>query len=172
METPVKTQESKRAQGEFSIDIAAPADDIFLLACPVEELKWIDGWDFTMVYSESGKNEPGCIFIEEMTARHVLGPMFHEKTYWITLLHDPKSHAVHFILARSTTLTHLKIHMDRADAGKTKVSWNMTMTSIREDANDAFDEHVADRMTSMLMFLGHSLKHFCETGGKLAVRAE
>ena len=32
--------------------IKAPASRCFSLACPVEELKWIDNWEFDMIYSE------------------------------------------------------------------------------------------------------------------------
>ena len=132
----MKTQTSKRAGAEFFTDIEAPVEEIFPLACPVAELEWIDNWDFTMVYSDSGRNEPGCIFIEEMSALHLAGPRFGRKTYWITTRHDPAAHVVHFLLARTTTLTSLAVTMDGLGAGTTRVNWNMMMTSISEEANE------------------------------------
>ena len=163
----MKKQKSNRAKVELSIDMGAPVDEIFPLVCPVEELKWINNWDYTMVYSESGRNELGCIFYEKMSAQHVVGPDFGEKTFWYTIDYNPDSNLVHFLLTRSSTLTDLIIRIESTGNNSTKVTWDMTMTSIDEKANVAFDEKVEDRMKLMLAFLAQSLKYYCETGDML-----
>lgn len=164
----MKQQEAKRANAEYTITINTPAADIFPLACPVEEEKWIYNWDYTMVYSESGRNELGCVFIETMSARHILGPDSDEKTYWVTTKHDPNEE-IRFLLVRSSTVTQLEITIDTIDTRQTRITWNMTMTSIKEEANGKFDESVEERMLLMLTFLGQSLKHYCDTGEKLII---
>lgn len=40
----------------------APLERVFPLLCPVREREWLQGWDATMVCSESGVAEPGCVF--------------------------------------------------------------------------------------------------------------
>ena len=166
----MKKQKSNRSNIELSIDIEAPMEKIFPLACPVEELKWINNWDYTMVYSESGINELGCIFFEEMSARHVVGPGFHEKTFWYTVEYEPDTGLIHFLLVRSSSITDLIINMETIENNLTKVKWNMTITSIDEKANVAFDDNIKDRMKMMLSFLAQSLKHYCETGAILGAR--
>ena len=47
--------------------IKAPMENIFPLLCPVEELKWIDNWQYQLVYSDSSVNENNCIFRENMS---------------------------------------------------------------------------------------------------------
>ena len=36
---------------------------VFPLLCPVREYEWIPNWDCTMIYSDSGVAERGCIFV-------------------------------------------------------------------------------------------------------------
>ncbi len=153
-----------RKHESFSISINSHVDTIFPLACPVEELKWINEWDYGMIYSDSGKNENNCIFTENMSARHIMGTERSEPTYWITTRYDPENHILHFLLVRSSTVTKLEIIMKAINPKETEVTWDMTITAITEEANAVFDETLKDRMKVMMAFLGHSLKHYCETG--------
>ncbi len=40
----------------------APLEKVFPLLCPVREKEWLDGWNYKMIYSESGTAEDGCVF--------------------------------------------------------------------------------------------------------------
>lgn len=37
-------------------------EEIFPLLCPVREKEWLQGWDYNMIFSESGYAEKGCVF--------------------------------------------------------------------------------------------------------------
>ncbi|MCP4131062.1 MAG: hypothetical protein GY754_08790 [bacterium] len=163
----MNNQNFLREQESFSINIKASADSIFPLACPVEEEKWIHGWDYNMIFSISGKNENNCIFSEEMSAGHVQGPEKAESTFWNTTLYNKKDSVVHFLLVRSLTVSKLEITMKETGSGETEVIWSMTMTAVSEEGNSLFDETVKGRMKLMLGFLANSLKHYCETGTML-----
>ena len=153
-----------RQHESFSISIDAPAEKIFPLACPVEELKWINGWDYNMIYSDSGKNENNCIFTENMSAQHIMGTEKSELTYWATTLYDQANQIIAFILLRSSTVTKLEIVMKTINPQATTVTWDMTITAINGEAGSVFNETLKERMMLMMTFLGHSLKHYCETG--------
>jgi hypothetical protein len=43
--------------------LAGPPDQVFPLLCPVREREWVPGWDPSLVLSNSGVAEDGCVFI-------------------------------------------------------------------------------------------------------------
>ncbi len=146
--------------------IKAPAAEIFPLACPVEELKWIDGWRYELVYSESGFNETHCIFTEEFS-----GPVLFDapvKTTWFTTLHDPEKTRVEFVLtAGDKAIIKLDIHLKDAGDGVTIGQWRFTFTTLNEEAERAIDGKIEEKIMAILTFLGGSIKHYCETGEML-----
>ena len=62
--------EHKRVEAAVTRKIMASPHQIFPLACPVQELRWIPQWDFQLIYSKSGVNETNCIFNEEKSGLH------------------------------------------------------------------------------------------------------
>ncbi len=154
----------------FSITIDAPVEEIYPLGCPVEELKWLDGWSYTMIYSDSGRNENNCIFSETMSAPVVMGNGKPGTTYWVTTLYDPVRYAKHWLLVRDSTVTKTEVTMKPLGSRRTEVTWDMTITATREEAAASFDKGMKDRMTMMMAYIGKSLKHYCETGTKLVFK--
>lgn len=164
----MKQTSLKREHESFSILINAPAEKIFPLACPVEEEKWF--WnksDYTMLYSDSGNNENNCIFKEEMSGPHIMGSGKAETTYWVTTLYDKVNYIIHWLHIRPSTVTKFEVINKKVSSGATEVTWDMTITALKEEAHSAFDETMKDRMKQMMEFIGLSLKHYCETGTKL-----
>ena len=53
---------SKRLTRKYKQTLYGKKEDIFELLCPVREKEWLRGWDYKMIYSESGFAEKGCIF--------------------------------------------------------------------------------------------------------------
>lgn len=78
---------AKRIVRSYRQAINAPAEEVFPLICPVREAEWLDGWDYRMVYSESGIAEEGCVF----TSHH---PGEESDTIWIITQHDPADKTV------------------------------------------------------------------------------
>ncbi len=73
----------------FANEVAASADDIFPLLCPVREYDWIEGWSCRLIHTVSGLVEPGCVFITDR-------PDSDGTTTWITTEHDPLARRVAF----------------------------------------------------------------------------
>jgi hypothetical protein len=40
----------------------APPEKVFPLLCPVREADWVPGWQYRLIYSQSGVAELGCVF--------------------------------------------------------------------------------------------------------------
>jgi hypothetical protein len=149
--------------------IKAPADQCFSLACPVEELKWIDNWQFDMIYSDSGKNENNCIFREYMSGLFVLN-LPELSTYWYTTLYDTESHRFHALLLYGDRATG-KFEFEVKGEGKdySIATWKLTYTALNNSGNNLADESLRDRMFGMLSFLAQSAKHYLEAGEMLKI---
>ncbi len=159
----------KRAHESFAITIKAPSEAIFPLACPVEEEKWIwEASDYTMIYSESGTNEKNCIFSEEMSAPHLMGPGDAGSTCWVTTRYDKDNFVIHWVHVRRSTIGIYELSLREKNAHETELMLDMTLTAIKEEANARFDENMRERMRMMMEYIGRSLKHYCETGTRLA----
>lgn len=152
----------KRLSTEYKIIIASPVDVIFPLLCPVEELKWINGWKYDLIYSESGKNENNCIFAEYMTGPHFLGKQIIEPTIWTTTKYDTLNHIIHFLIINTFSHIKLEIELLKYDDIKTELKWNMITTSVNELGNSLMNDEMLNKMNLMLMFLSDLLKKYCE----------
>jgi len=53
---------NRRLERNYKQTLYGSKEDIFSLLCPVREKEWLNGWDYTMIYSSSGFAEKGCIF--------------------------------------------------------------------------------------------------------------
>jgi hypothetical protein len=160
---------AKRISADCNIKIKAGADAVFALACPVEELKWIDNWKFDMIFSTSGKNENNCIFKESMSGLFVLNSPETE-TYWYTTLYDAVTHRFHALLMYGNKAAGKFEFKTKQNAdGYSTAHWGLTYTALNEEGNTLADESLQDRMIGMLNFLGESSKHYLETGEMLRV---
>ena len=160
----MRPSKAKREHCTHQREIAAPVNVVFPLACPVEEYKWIDGWQCEMIFSEGGKNENNCIFSEEMSAPVLFPSADLGATNWYTTLWDTAGHKVHFVLITSLSVAKYEVEMQDKGDGNTLVQWDFTLTALNDEGNRHMDDATAGRMTGMMTFLGDSLKHYCETG--------
>jgi hypothetical protein len=160
------SENSLRAWAEYSVEINAPAESIFPLLCPVEELKWIYGWTFDMVHSDSGINEKYCVFAERMSAAHLTGFDQPGPTRWITTEYDRAGRAVNFVLVQAFTLTTLEVRV-RDEGGRSRAAFSMTMTALDDKGAELLSGAAPAGMSLMMEFLGRSLKHYCEHGTML-----
>lgn len=157
----------KRLASNLTVEIKASPEYIIRMACPKEELKWIPGWEYDMLYSESGVNEANCIFSEEMSGPHFFGsPM---KTIWVTANHDPDAGRILFQLQIGCKASiRFEFNCREIEASVSECTWQMTFTALDETA-DALPDHIIEEKLDLLMvFLSDTLKHYCETGKMLA----
>ena len=160
----MRSSKSKRIHRTHQVAVQAPIDKVFPLACPIEEYKWIDGWQCDMIYSEGGRNENNCTFSEEMSAPALFPSASLGATIWYTTLWDTAGHRVHFALITSLSVAKFEVEMQNRGDGNTLVIWDFTLTALNEEGNRHMNDATADGMTGMLTFLADSLKHYCETG--------
>ena len=158
----IKFLQSKRIVSHHVEKIKASPERILSMLCPVEECKWIDGWQCEMVYSDGGAIENNCIFKEEKTS-----PILFDlsvPTYWVVSLYMPEEYRIQFILLMGTMAT-AKIDVEVQDLGGTvsSVTWTFTITSLNDEANKIIGAATEQKAKLLLTILGRSLKHYCET---------
>jgi hypothetical protein len=158
-----------RVSAHFNITVQAEPGAVFALACPKEELKWIDQGQYDMIYSDSGKNENNCIFKEKMSGLFVLNAPDIE-TYWCTTLYDRQLFRFHALLIYGNAAAgKFEFDVTGNGGGNAKADWRLTFTALNENGNRLADEALKDRMTAKLQFLGESAKHYLETGSMLKI---
>lgn len=152
----------KRIVCSVNETIKAPLGKIFPLMCPVEELKWINNWEYQLICSDSGVNEKGCVFVEEMSGPVLFGSPI--KTKWITTLHEPDTR-IQFVLV-SEEMSTIIFDIELSDQGNdsSAAQFRFTYIPLREDA---IGETTEEKLLLILTLLMSWLKYYCETGEML-----
>jgi len=160
-----ESHNARRECVEHQITITGDIDECFALACPVAELEWIDGWSFDLIYSESGRNETGCVFLEPSSGLSMLR-LPGANTHWYCNRYDTEQHVFEAVwLTRDLTIANWEVRMTDPGGGQTRVDWSLVYTGLGAAGNRLLDEAGLDqRMKRGLGFLATSLKHYVETG--------
>jgi hypothetical protein len=147
------------------ITIDGDIDECFALACPVAELEWIDGWTFDLIYSESGTNETGCVFLEPSSGLSMLCSPG-ANNYWYVTRYDAKQHRFEAVWSTSDlAIARWQVQMTDLGGGQTRVHWSLMYTGLGEKGSRLIAEPgLESRMTRGLSFLANALKHYVETG--------
>ncbi len=155
------TFQVKRAVRTYRQTINAKPDEVFPLLCPVREAEWLDGWNYTMIYSASGLVEEGAVFSTSNPGD--------EDTIWVVTRHDPAARRVEF--ARFTPHSRtcfLKIAVSALGDDRSHVDVSYTYTSIGP-AGSRFIELWSERaFLDAVVFWERSMNHFLKTRGKLS----
>jgi hypothetical protein len=153
---------AKRIVCGVNEEIRAPMSKIFPLICPVEELKWIDNWEYQLICSDSGVNEKGCVFIEEMSGPVLFGSPV--KTKWITTLHEPDTRIQFVLVCEDRSVIIYDIELTDRGNNSTAGQYRWTYIPLREDA---IGETTEEKLMLVLTTLVSWLKYYCETGAML-----
>jgi Polyketide cyclase / dehydrase and lipid transport len=159
---PVAT-DNLRIEKSYTIEIESTPDKIFPLACPVEELRWIPDWEYSLEYSKRGINENNCIFKEQKSGPIIFGKVIN--TTWVTTLYDPEKHRVHFLLnMEGEAVIKWEFQCCQTGTNVSTVTWSLTFTALDRQANGLDPQTVSNGLTLIMEFLSNALKHYCETG--------
>ena len=151
---------AKRITRTYCQTINATPEKVFLLLCPVREADWLDGWQYAMIYSDSGLIEEGAVFSTPHQGE--------ENTVWIVTKHDPEKREVEF-----TRFTHksrtcvLRIAVRPKDENSSHVDISYTYTGITPAGNDFIDNFTEEAFLEAVTFWEKSVNYFLETGERL-----
>jgi len=151
---------AKRLTRTYRQTIDATPEEVFPLLCPVREAEWLDGWQYNMIYSESGLVEEGTVFSTPSDGE--------EDTVWIVTKHDFKKYEVGFarVTPKSRTCI-LKIAAKSKDESSSYVDISYTYTAITPVGNDFIDHFTEEAFLGTVTFWEKSMNYFLKTGERL-----
>ncbi len=158
-----KTPKSRRIFLTHTEEIHAPAGKVFPLLCPVAEYDWIENWDCRLVYSESGVNEEGCIFTEE-----IMGPVLTgtpTTSTWLANAYDKKNRHIRFVIfVHDQAVIRYDVRLDEQEGSRTTAVMNFEITAVGDQVGSLSDEEIRARVKGIATSISGMLKHYCETG--------
>jgi hypothetical protein len=134
-----ENQNDRSIRVELNQTIDAPVQEVFPLACPVMEYKWIPDWKCELIHCPNGQAELGVIF-KEIFSAPILADSVAQRTTWTAVLYEPEKYRVHYKLD------------------------NMTYIPINKRGIAAMEKGGKAKIKLMLSILSLMLKHYCEKG--------
>lgn len=116
----VQWAKGERFERKARIMVAARAEEVFPLLCPVREYEWIPNWRCRMVYSESGVAEKDAVFT---TVERPFG-----KILWTCALYEPPRR-IEYLLTRGA-IASIRLELELTEeGGRTAIDWTMRYTA-------------------------------------------
>ena len=140
--------------------INADPSKVFDLLCPVKEALWLDGWDYTLLHSESGLAEEGCVFLSRQEGE--------KDTIWMITKRDVHSREIEFVRATpESRIARLIIAVDEKAANISKVKITYVITALCEKGNIFLEAFTEEKFTEAMKFWEKSMNYYLKTGKKL-----
>lgn len=153
--------QARRITKTYRQTINSTPEEVFPLLCPVREAEWLDGWQYDMIYSESGLVEEGAIFRTSHEGE--------EDTIWIVTKHDSITREIEFArFTNNSRICFLKIDVKPKDGGSSYVGISYAYTSVTPEGNDFLNRFTDDEFLEAVIFWEKSMNYFLETGERLS----
>lgn len=148
---------TQRKTHQHAITLAAPADDVFRVLCPVEEKGWVDGWEYEMLYSASGVAEPGCIFKTKQQGN--------ADTIWLFTRHDPRKRALELVnMTPDSHVAQIEMQTTAIGDNRTRLDVSYTLTRIGSAGQTVLEDFTAENFQTKIDWWAHSIPHYLSTG--------
>ncbi len=151
---------SKKVKRSYTQRIKAASEVIFPLLCPQKELEWLDGWDYEMIYSQSGFAEDGAVFKTKHSGD--------VNTIWVVSRYDRENKIIEFVrMTWETVVVKIHIHIYDNHNGTSDVYIEYTFTSITGKGNEFVEASSEKEFVKMMHWWERSMNYYLETGKKL-----
>jgi hypothetical protein len=153
----MSTFNAKRVSHEYTQTNDAPPDKVFPLLCPVREADWLPGWKYTLIYSDSGVAEAGCLFSTPNDA----GP----ETIWMTTHYNPAAFTIAYAWVQPGMIaTQLRISLSPAPGGKTRAHIRYVYTGLSAAGNAMLERYTPEWFLSKMRRWEKAINHYLQTG--------
>ena len=140
--------------------IKADPARVFDLLCPVKEAEWLDGWDYTLLHSQSGLAEEGCVFLSRQEGE--------KDTIWMITKRDVQKRQIDFVRTTpESRIARLTISVDKKEAQVSKVRITYVITAVCEEGNTFLEAFTQENFEAAMKFWEASMNYYLETGKKL-----
>ena len=151
--------EAKRVSRQYVQTINAAPSEVHALICPVKEAEWLEGWDYDLIYSQSGVAEYGCVFTSQSAG---------EETIWLITKRDDVTCETEF--ARVTPGSRVALVAVRiSDGGNqtSRVHISYTITALSAAGNAFVDNFTQENFVKDMQFWEATMNHYLKTGKAL-----
>jgi hypothetical protein len=149
--------QSKRVNHRFTQTNSAPPEKVFPLLCPVREADWVPGWQYRLIYSQSGVAEAGCVF----TTPNDDG----SETIWIVTEYDPAAFMIAFAWVNPGLVTaQISIRLEAKAVHETTAHLHYTYTSLSEQGNSEVERYDAAWFEHKMRSWEAAINHYLRTG--------
>ena len=146
---------AKSATNQATIRLAGPIDKVFPLFGPVEEKKWVPGWNPQVVSPEGVSVAPGMVFL---TQEHS-GTM-----YWVVTRYASEQHAVAYAnVVPGFIVNRIEIQC-RAAGKETECSVMYAHVALSEEANRWVETQDATAYSRKMAHWTEAINHWLTTG--------
>jgi len=135
--------------------------EVFPLLCPVREVDWLDGWQYTMIHSASGLIEQDCVFT---TPHHGKS-----ETVWHVTQHDPLNNKIEFVrVTPSESVAKINIVLEAIDEGTTQANITYQYTGLSEEQRVFIETDLEHEFTKSMRWWEKAINHYLKTGERLS----
>jgi hypothetical protein len=156
--------EAKRIIKTATFMLNGTPQQVFPLLCPERELDWLPGWEYEMIYSQSGYNEEGCIF-------RTTKP-YGVEIIWSSVNFDSQNYTIDFLnVASGLFVIKFGIQLVEMKEKGCEITFTQIYTGISEAGNRLIEDAVGGNFQKSMAQIEKTLNHYLATGSKLNVSA-
>ena len=154
--------QNKRITYECTQNNVAPREKVFPLLCPVREADWVPGWQYRLIYSESGVAEYGCVFItpnEDGT-----------ETTWMVTDYDPASFRIAYAwMNPGLVAAQIRISLSRSSEAlnQTSAFIQYTYTGLSTEGNREVERYDQKWFRHKMQSWEAAINHYLQTGKRI-----
>lgn len=132
----------KRISRIHTIELKADPEVVFPLFSPVEERKWVEGWDPFLIFPASGEVQDGSIFLTHYVKTEI-------PAVWVTVDYEPRDFRVRYLrMLVNDHVADIRIQCQKSGSGTTLADIRYIFTGLSESGNNAIsvftEEHYAN----------------------------
>ncbi len=159
---------------EFTQTNPAAPEKVFPLLCPVREADWLPGWQYRLIYSDSGVAELGCVFTTpNPPGSHVQGQAAAETTWaettWIVTDYDPAAFRIAYLwINPGRVITDLRIQLTPSDQRATATHIRYRYTGLSPEGNRELEHYTQPWFEANMKNWETTINHYLRTGKKMS----
>jgi hypothetical protein len=151
---------ANRVTRNYVQTIQAPPSVVHSLICPVKEAEWLDGWDYHLIFSDSGFAEKGCVFTSRSAG---------EDTIWlITKRDDATCETVFVRITPDSRVAEVTVRAEDGDQQDSRVHITYTITALNEAGNRFIENFTEENFVKDMKFWQATMNHYLATGKALS----
>ena len=154
--------QGKRVTHEYTQNNVAPPEKVFPLLCPVREADWVPGWEYRLIYSETGVAEFGCVFITPNEDS--------SETTWVVTEYDPASFRIAFAWVNPGLVAAqiiICLTTSSESPGHTSALIRYTYTGLSSNGNREVERYDQKWFQHKMQSWEAAINHYLQTGKRI-----